>query len=173
MQDATLVQEILNAWPTPVIIGSLITLLGVFQTNSQHYKRLKYEHDHQEKINKKDLYILKGEELYMLLSNWSDNIFNEYRSFINENLIISSKSDYARMNTLVSLYFSDIQQDLSSAINKESYLVTRYDLALMPKYRSQLSDNEFIDQIHFEVNELSERINNLRKALKNSILENV
>lgn len=173
MEDINLVQEIINAWPVPIIIGSLITLLGVLHTNSQHYKRLKYEHNHKEKINKRDLYILKGEELYMLLSNWIDLIFTEHRSFVNKKMILSDRLDYGRVNTLVSLYFSDIQQDLSATISKESFLLTRYEMALMPQYQSQLDDSEFFELIHSEVNELAKAIHNLKKSLKNIILKNI
>ena len=63
-----LIHQIVTAWPTAALVGSLITFLGVFYSNREHSKRLKYEQEYQANLNKKKLYLEKGEELYSLLN---------------------------------------------------------------------------------------------------------
>lgn len=168
---ANMMHQIVTAWPTAALVGSLITLLGVFYSNREHYKRLKYEQEYQANLNKKKLYLQKGEELYSLLNQWSKQVYINHENFLDNRK--SDKSlketyDSSRIQTLSALYFPEINESLNSTKFIESKIFAAYEINSMTKYDDFL-DDDCIKKLSSEVINLAASIESLIDELKSSL----
>lgn len=161
-----LIHQIVTAWPTAALVGSLITFLGVFYSNREHSKRLKYEQEYQANLNKKKLYLEKGEELYSLLNQWNKQVLINHENFLNNRKF--DAFDLSRIQTLSALYFPEINDAVKSTKLIESKLFAAYEINSMNKF-NDFFDDGCITKLSSEAINLASSIESLTDTLKSSL----
>ncbi|MFJ3413738.1 hypothetical protein [Pseudomonas protegens] len=98
-----------EAWVTlfGVLLGSLLTILGVWLTNRSNEKQSLARMHHEEKIDNFKVRRERLEELYILVSSWHDQVMKEVNSF--RRLI--GRGEFERVEELFGKPFYDLPRD--------------------------------------------------------------
>lgn len=161
-----------------VLLGSLLTTLGVWLTNRANARQIRMRLVHEECLRKQRVEKERLEELYILVCYWLHGLFarslhltyvmkdqfdyNQYLDSISS--LDDSKSDFSRMEMIIDIYGSSVRAFYELVIESRS-AVNRIEAQYKKAYLQGESGLEFLEPLTAAQLELEERGGDLKTEI--------
>ncbi len=135
-----------------VIIGAVLSIIGVWLTNRASIKQLNTQLEHEKSVKADALKREKLEELYILVDNWLGGVFSHYikltlvmRGEIDYNqyldqVIVDGKEkpvDFSQLGMIVDIYGDDLESSYEKIMDARSEL---NEISIAHKHAYQSGD---------------------------------